>query len=90
MTNQGELVNLSQSTQYVSQMTSGNTKKGNMTHWLVNLDTGPGLTFMSQLNSGLDMSESMVKQITISNNLVMFPFPCSEYLISCNIELCIM
>ncbi len=56
MTNQGESVNQSQSTQYVSQMTPGNTKKGNMTHWLVNLDTGPGLTFMSQLDSGLDMS----------------------------------
>ncbi len=27
-----------------------------MTHWLVNLDTGPGLTFVSQLDSGLDMS----------------------------------
>ncbi len=46
----------SQSTQYVSQMTPGNTKKGKMTHWLVNLDTGPGLTFVSQLDSCLDMS----------------------------------
>ncbi len=58
MTNHGESVNLSQLTQYVSQMTSGNTEKGNMTHWLVNLDTGPGLTFMSQLDSGLDISDS--------------------------------
>ncbi len=57
MTNQGESVNQSQSTQEVSQMTPGSTKKGNMTHWLVNLDTGPGLTFMSQLDSGLDMSD---------------------------------
>ncbi len=45
MTDQEESVNQSQSTQYVSQMTPGNTKKGNMTRWLVNLDTGPGLTF---------------------------------------------
>ena len=59
MTNQGESVNQSQSTHYVSQMTPGTTKKGNMTHWLVNLDTGPGLAFMSQLDSGLDMSESL-------------------------------
>ncbi len=57
MTNQGESINQSQSTQYVSQMTLGNTKKGNMTHWLVNLDTGPGLTFVCQLDSGLDRSE---------------------------------
>ena len=57
MTNQGESVNQSKSTQYVSQMTPGNTKKGNMPHWLVNLDTGPRLTFVSQLDSGLDMSE---------------------------------
>ncbi len=28
-----------------------------MTHWLVNLDTEPGLTFVSQLDSGLDMGE---------------------------------
>ena len=61
MTNQRESVNLSQSIQYVSQMTSGITKKGraNMTHWLVNLDTGCGLTFMSQLGSHLDMSAGL-------------------------------
>ena len=38
-------------------MTPGNTKKGNMTYWLLNLDKRPGLTFMSQLDSGLDMSD---------------------------------
>ncbi len=59
MTNQGESVNQSQSTQYVSQMIPGNMQEGNMTHWLVNLDTGPGLTFVSQLDSGLDMSEGI-------------------------------
>ncbi len=41
-------------------MTPGNTKKGYMTHWLVSLDTGPGLTFVSQLDSGLDLSERKV------------------------------
>ena len=59
MTSQAESVNQSQSTPYVSQMTPGNAKKGNMTHWLVNLDTGPGVTFVSQLDSGLDTSESI-------------------------------
>ncbi len=51
-----ELVNLSQSTQCVSQMTFGNTKKAKLTRWLVNSDTGPGISFMSQLDSGLDMN----------------------------------
>ena len=56
MTYQGESVNPNQSTQYVSQIASGSTKNGNVTHWLVNSDTGPPLTFLSQLYSGLDMS----------------------------------
>ena len=56
MTNQGESVSLSQSTQCASQMTSVNTKNAKLTHWLVNLGTGPGLSFMSQLEEGLDMS----------------------------------
>ena len=29
-----------------------------MTHWPVNLGTGPGLNFVSPLHSGLDMSDS--------------------------------
>ena len=40
----------------MSQVTPGNTKKVNMTHWLVNLDTGTGLNFVCQLDSSLDMS----------------------------------
>ena len=60
MTNQGESVNLSQSTQCVSQMNSGNTKKAKLTHWLINLDTGPGLSFVSQLDSDLDMSGTIM------------------------------
>ena len=56
MTNQGESINLSQSTQCASQMTSDNTEKAKLTHWLVHLDPGSGLRFMSQLDWGLDMS----------------------------------
>ena len=37
-------------------MTSVTTKKAKLTHWLVNLDTGPVHSFMSQLVQGLDMS----------------------------------
>ena len=57
MTNQGESGGLSQSTQWVSQMTSGNTKGVKLTHWLVNSDTGSGSCFISQLDSGLDISD---------------------------------
>ena len=56
MTNQRESVSLGQSTQCASQITSVNTKKAKLTHWLVNLNTEPGLSFMTQLDSGLDMS----------------------------------
>ena len=43
----------------MSQKTSGNTKMVKLTHWLVNLDIGPGLGFMSQLDSGLAMSDGL-------------------------------
>ncbi len=63
MTNQGESVNLSQSTQCVSQFTSGNTEEAKLTHWLANLDTGSGLTFMIQLDLGLNMSAGVLSSL---------------------------
>ena len=47
MTNQGESVGLSQSTQCVGQMTSGNTKEVKLTHCLVDPDTGLKLDSVS-------------------------------------------
>ena len=46
-------------------MTSVTTKKAKSTHWLVNLDTGPGLHFMIQLDSGLDMSVAAVTETAV-------------------------
>ncbi len=55
MTNQEESVNPSQSTHCLSQMTFVTHKKNKLVHWMVNLDTGPGLGIVSQLNPVLDM-----------------------------------
>ncbi len=65
MTNQGRSDNLSQSSQYVSQMTFGNTKKVKLTHWLVNLDIESGLSFMSLLDLGLDMSVIQIHHLCL-------------------------
>ena len=44
MTNQGESVNLGETTQFAGQMTSVSTKKAKLTHWLGCFDTGPSWT----------------------------------------------
>ena len=51
--------NLSHSAHCVSQMPVLLTKKIELTHCLVNLATGPGLSFMSQLDLVLGVSDGV-------------------------------